>query len=198
MAQQMGLKHYGLDWLPGNKWKNLVYGGSHIEDMPRAPRAGEIMEHTNILRGYDPELFDVIFHIQKDPNVIRDQIIKRGRGARMADFIDYDKNLAVGRLAFGTLAGEPIDLGDGTMMKIRPHEGWGTENLDQMLLEKGIDPSRLSRHEKLLSLHAGKKETGAGWTPYVKNPLSGAQTGLLAASVPLGVGAALAAKHFLH
>lgn len=198
LASQMNLKHYGLDWLPNNKIRNLLSGGSHIEQMPRAPHAGEILEHSNILRGYDPELFDAIVHIQKDPETIKQQIIKRGRGARSADFIDYDKNLAVGRLAFGTLAGDPIDLGEGTYLKLRPREGWGTEKIDEQLSAMGIDPSRLSRHEKLLSLHAGKKETGAGWRPYFKSPFTGLEKGMLAASVPLGIGAALAAKHFLH
>lgn len=198
LAQQMNMKHYGLDWLPHHKIRNLLSGGSHIEQMPRAPHAGEILEHANILRGYDPELFDVIFHIHKDPEVIRQQILNRGRGARNVDFVDYDKNLGVGRLAFSSLAGDPIDLGGGTMMKIRPREGWGTEKLDEQLQGMGIDTSNMTRHEKLLSIHAGKRERGSGWTPYVKNPLSGGQTALLAASVPIGIGAALAAKHYLH
>jgi hypothetical protein len=198
LANQMNLKHYGLDWLPNNKMRNLLSGGAHIEQMPRAPHAGEILEHSNILRGYDPELFDAIIHIQKDPETIKQQITKRGRGAGIGEFMDYDKNLAVGRLAFGTLAGNPIDLGEGTYMKLRPREGWGTEKIDEQLSSMGIDPSKLSRHEKLLSLHAGKKETGAGWVPYFKSPFSGLEKGMLAASVPLGIGAALAAKHFLH
>lgn len=197
LAGQMGLKHYGLDWLPGNKLHSIM-GGGRIEKMPRAPKAGEILEHYNLLRSYDPEVFDVVFHIQKDPETIKKQILGRGRSAGVSTFMDYDKSLGVGRLAFDTLAGETVDLGNGTMMKIRPREGWGGEQIDAQLQAKGIDPSRMSRHEKLLSLHAGKAQTGSGWTPYFKSPFSGGETAAIAGSVPLGVAAALAARKYLH
>ncbi len=76
-------------------------------------------------------------------------------------------------------------------MKIRPREGWGNQ-LDQRLMQSGINPEGLSRHEKLLSLHGGKRTSGAGWTPYVRNPFSGTETLALGASIPLGVMAARA------
>jgi hypothetical protein len=62
----------------------------------------------------------------------------------------------------------------------------------------GIDPTGMTRHQKLLSLHSGKKETGAGWTPYVKNPLSTGETLALGASVPLGMMAARALRRVPH
>lgn len=188
MAQGMGVKHYGLDWMPHARL-HAALGGRNIEKMPRAPRAGEILEHYQLLRSYDPEMFDAVVHMQRDPDVIKKQIIGRGQDAYIADFMDYDKSLGVGRLAFDTLAGDPVDLGNGTMMKLRPAEGWG-DALDQRLVAAGIDPSGLSRHEKLLSLHAGKKTTGAGWTPYLKSPFSPGEAAMLGASVPLGAMAA--------
>jgi hypothetical protein len=196
LAQQLGVKHYGLDWLPGNRWKRFL-GGAHIEDMPRAPRAGEVLEHYNLLRSYDPELFDVALHIRRDPEQIKQQLIQRGRSAGAAAILDYDKASRVGNLAFDTLAGDAIDLGNGVVMKVRPREGWAGEGLDEQLRDLGVNPAGLSRHEKLLSLTEGKRTTGAGWRPYFTNPLSRGEAALTLGAIPIGVGAALAAKRLL-
>lgn len=190
LAQQLGVKHYGLDWRPNMRMHQLM-GGGDIENMPHAPRAGEIVEHQQLLRSYDPELFDAAIHIRRDPATIKQQLLQRGRGARTADLLDYDKSIAVGGLAFDTLGGEMVDLGDGVQLKLRPREGWGN-SLDQQLMQRGIDPNGLSRHEKLLSLHAGERTTGSGWKPYAKNPFTPGETLALGASVPLGIMAAKA------
>jgi hypothetical protein len=191
LASQMGLRHHGLDWRPHMRFHQLM-GGGDIEETPYAPHAGEILEHQQLLRSYDPELFDVAIHIHKDPATIKRQILKRGRGARTHDLLDYDKSIGVGRKAFETLGGDAIDLGGGVMMKVRPQTGWGNA-LDQQLMRSGIDPSGLTRHQKLLSLHSGQRtDSGAGWTPYVKNPFSGIEMAAMGASVPLGIMAARA------
>ena len=190
LAQQMGLRHHGLDWRPHMRAHQLL-GGGDIEKTPYAPHAGEILEHQQLLRSYDPELFDAAIHINRDPATIRQQVLQRGRGARTHDLLDYEKSIDVGNRAFDTLGGDAIDLGGGTMMKIRPQAGWG-DALDQQLAAAGIDASGLSRHEKLLSLHAGQRQTGAGWTPYAKNPFSGGEMAAIGASIPLGVMAARA------
>lgn len=195
LAAQMGLSHYGLDWRPNMKIKQLM-GGGDIETMPYLPRAGEVLEHQQLLRSYEPEAFDVAIHIHKSPEDIKRQVIKRGRGARTADLLDYEKSIDVGRKAFETLGGDAIDLGGGVMMKIRPQGGWG-DALDQRLALGGIDPTGLTRHQKLLSLHSGKREEhGAGWIPYAKNPFSDAETAAIGAAIPLGGMAAKAlARH---
>lgn len=194
LAQQMGLRHHGLDWRPNLRFHQLT-GGGDIEKTPYAPHAGEILEHQQLLRSYDPELFDVAIHIHKDPATIKQQLLKRGRGARTHDLLDYDKSIAVGRKAFETLGGEAIDLGGGAIMKVRPREGWGNQ-LDQQLATSGIDPTGLTRHQKLLSLHSGKREEhGAGWTPYMKSPFTGGETAAIAGSIPLGIMAAKALAH---
>jgi hypothetical protein len=105
--------------------------------------------------------------------------------------MDLDKSLGVAAKGFDTLGGDMIDIGDGVQLKLRPREGWGNA-LDQQLMQAGIDPTGLSRHEKLLSLQEGKRTSGAGWTPYVKNPFSTGETLALGASVPLGIMAAKA------
>lgn len=191
IARQTGMSHYGLDWEPGHAWKSTIGLGRNVESTPHAPRAGEILEHYLLNRTHDPELFDAQIHLRRDPNVIRQQITRRGRSAAASDFMDLDKSLRVADLGFDTLDGDEIDLGNGAVMKLRPREGWGNQ-LDQRLIAAGIDPSGLSRHEKLLTLHNGQRTTGAGWTPYVKNPFTPAQTLALGASVPLGVLAAQA------
>ena len=191
LAHQTGMSHYGLDWEPGNAWKSTIGLGRNVEKTPHAPRAGEIMEHYLLNRTHDPELFDAHIHLRRDPNVIRQQLNQRGNAAYIGDLMDLDKSLGVADLGFDTLDGEEIDLGDGAVMKLRPREGWGNQ-LDQGLHAAGIDPTGLSRHEKLLTLHSGQRTTGAGWTPYVKNPFTPAQTLALGASVPLGVMAARA------
>ncbi len=191
LAQRAGMKHYGLDWEPGNAWKSTIGLGRNVEKMPHAPRAGEILEHYLLNRTHDPDLFDAQIHIRRDPKVIREQLNRRGNAAYIGDMMDLDKSLGVADLGFDTLGGELVDIGDGIQLKLRPREGWGN-GLDQQLMAKGIDPNGLSRHEKLLSLHGGKRTSGAGWTPYVKNPFSTGETLALGASIPLGVMAAKA------
>lgn len=191
IARQTGMSHYGLDWEPGHAWKSTIGLGRNVESTPHPPRAGEILEHYLLNRTHDPELFDAQIHLRRDPNVIRQQITRRGRSAAASDFMDLDKSLRVADLGFDTLDGDEIDLGNGAVMKLRPREGWGNQ-LDQRLTAIGIDPSGLSRHEKLLTLHNGQRTTGAGWTPYVKNPFTPAQTLALGASIPLGAFAARA------
>jgi hypothetical protein len=191
LAQQTGMKHHGLDWEPGNWWKSTVGMGRNIEKMPHPPSAGEITEHYMLNRAYDPELFDAQIHISRDPEDIRSKLIQRGNSAYIGDMMDLHKSLGVADLGFNTLGGETIDIGNGIQMKLRPHEGWGNA-LDQQLQQKGINPEGLSRHEKLLSLHEGKRTSGAGWTPYVKNPYSGGELAAIAGSVPLGIMAAKA------
>jgi hypothetical protein len=191
LAQQTGMSHYGLDWEPGNAWKSTIGLGRNVEKMPHAPRAGEIMEHYLLNRTHDPELFDAQIHLRRNPSVIRQQLNHRGNAAYIGDLMDLDKSLGVADLGFDTLDGDEVDMGDGTVMKLRPHEGWGNQ-LDQRLLAAGVNPEGLSRHEKLLTLHSGQRTTGGGWTPYLKNPLSTGQTLALGASVPLGVMAARA------
>lgn len=194
LASQMGLRHHGLDWRPNLRFHQLM-GGGDIEKTPYAPHAGEILEHQQLLRSYDPELFDAAIHIHKDAAAIKAQVLKRGRSARTHDLLDYDKSIDVGRKAFETLDGDAIDLGGGVMMKLRPQAGWGNQ-LDQRLAAGGIDPSGLTRHQKLLSLYSGKREErGAGWTPYMKNPFSGGETAAIAGSIPLGMLAARALAH---
>lgn len=193
LAQQAGMKHYSLDWEPGNAWKSTIGMGRNVEKMPHAPHAGEVLEHYMLGRTYDPELFDAMVHIHRDPNVLRQQLQHRGHGAYIGDMMDLDKSLGVADLGFNTLGGDAIDLGDGVQMKLRPQDGWGNV-IDQRLMAGGIDPTGMTRHEKLLSLHAGKKTTGAGWTPYVKSPFSGAETAAIGASIPLGMMAARALR----
>ena len=193
LAEQTGMSHYGLDWEPGNAWKSTIGLGRNVEHTPHAPRAGEILEHYLLNRTHDPELFDAQIHLRRDPGQIRNQITHRGRSAYVSDLMDLDKSLAVADLGFDTLGGEEIDLGNGTVMKLRPGEGWG-DQLDRRLTAGGIDPSGLSRHEKLLTLHSGRRTTGGGWTPYLKNPFTPGQTLALGASVPLSVMAARALR----
>jgi len=189
IQQKAGVKHYGLDWLPGNALHSTVGLGRNIEKMPRAPHAGEVLEHYMLGRTYDPELFDAMVHIRRDPEVLKQQLQQRGHGAYIGDTMDLNKSLGVADLGFDTLGGEVIDLGNGVQMKLRPREGWGNA-LDDQLAQRGIDAHDLSRHEKLLSLHAGQRTTGAGWTPYAKNPFSTGETLALGASIPLGIMAA--------
>lgn len=191
LAQQTGMRHHGLDWRPNLRFHQLM-GGGDIEKMPYTPHAGEILEHQQLLRSYDPSQFDAAIHIVRDPETIRQQVLQRGRGARAHDLLDYEKSIDVGRRAFDTLGGDAIDLGGGTLMKLRPQAGWG-DALDQQLTAAGIDATGLSRHQKLLSLHSGRREDhGAGWTPYVKSPFTDDETATIAATGPLGVMAAKA------
>jgi hypothetical protein len=190
LAQEMGLHHKSLDYRP-NLRLNQMMGGADVENMPMKPDPGEVLEHHQLLRTYDPESYDVAIHILKNSDALRQQLINRGRGARAADMVDLDKSIDVGRRAFDSLGGDVIDIGDGVMMKVRPQEGWG-HLLDDQLAQAHIDPTGLSRHEKLLSLNAGHAVHGAGWVPYQKNPFSQKDQDKLRDSMSLGATAARA------
>jgi hypothetical protein len=188
LAQEMGLQHHGLDWRPHAGLHQLL-GGGDVERMPYTPHAGDVLEHQQLLRSYDPSAFDVAIHINRAPEQIKQQIIQRGRDARMADLLDYDKSIAVGNRSFDTLGGDAVDLGGGVMMKIRPEAGWG-DALDQQLAAAGIDGNGLSRHEKLLSLQANQRTTGAGWLPYTRNPFDQDEMNKLRGAAGVGMQAA--------
>jgi hypothetical protein len=188
LAQEMGLHHQGLDWRP-NAGLHQLLGGGDIERMPYTPHAGDVLEHQQLLRSYDPSAFDVAIHINRAPEQIKQQIIQRGRDARMADLLDYDKSIAVGNRAFDTLGGDAVDLGGGVMMKMRPDTGWG-DALDQQLAQANIDPTGLSRHEKLLSLQGGRRTMGSGWAPYIRNPFDADEMNKLRGAALTGMQAA--------
>ena len=191
VAQRSGMRHHGLDWEPGNWWKSTVGMGRNVEATPHAPQAGEILEHYMLGRTHNPELFDAMVHIRKDPEVIKQQLRSRGNAAYISDMMSLEKSLGVAALGFDTLDGDAIHIGDGVEMKLRPKTGWG-HGLEHQLMMKGINPEGLTRHERLLSLHEGARTTGAGWTPYVKNPFTPGESVALGASVPLGIMAARA------
>jgi hypothetical protein len=188
LAQEMGLHHQGLDWRP-NAGLHQLLGGGDVERMPYTPHAGDVLEHQQLLRSYDPSAFDVAIHINRAPEQIKQQIIQRGRDARMADLLDYDKSIAVGNRAFDTLGGDAVDLGGGVMMKVRPDTGWG-DALDQQLAQANIDPTGLSRHEKLLSLQGGRRTMGSGWAPYIRNPFDADEMNKLRGAALTGMQAA--------
>jgi hypothetical protein len=190
LAQEMGLHHKSLDYRP-NLRINQMLGGGDVEKMPMRPEPGDVLEHHQLLRAYDPEAYDVAIHLLRNPDTLRQQLIQRGRGARAADIMDLDKSIDVGRRAFESLGGDAVDLGEGTMMKIRPQEGWG-HGLDDQLSQAHIDPTGLSRHEKLLSLNAGHAMHGSGWLPYMRSPLSQEDTDKIKSTIPLGAAAASA------
>jgi hypothetical protein len=181
------MKHYSLDWAKHKNLKNMM-GGGGLEKVIHPPHAGEITEHHLLLRNLDPEMYDAAIHIKKDPATIKKQLMTRGRNAALPTVFDYDKSIGVGDLAFDKLQGDQIDLGNGILMKLRnPDSGWGQEQLDTDLQAKGIDPSGLTRHQKLQSEFTGKKQTGSGWLPYVKSPFSPLQMAGIAAAVPAGI-----------
>jgi len=87
--------------------------------MPRAPRAGEILEHYNLLRSYDPELFDAVFHIAKDSQTNKKQLLNCGRPAVVSTVMDYDKSIAV---ADG-------GMDDAALMQVAGHAHYGTTKI---------------------------------------------------------------------
>lgn len=192
ISAQTGMSNYSLDWEPGRWWKSTIGLGADVEKMPRIPKGGEILEHYMLNRAYNPEAFDAMIHIRRDPEVIRQQLLKRGRGAFTSEMMDLKKSLGVAALGFDTLDGDSIDLGNGVEMKIRPEKGWG-DALEKRLEAAGIDHRGLSRHEKILSLHEGQKTHGVGWTPYVKSPFTEQEQGVLERLLPTGLAAARAA-----
>jgi hypothetical protein len=150
-----------LDWLP------LSIIGRRVDRAKIIP--GAVYEQTHVLRQADPEDFDYVVHLDKPQSELEARLMQRGR-AGASHFLNYDKLRDSLRVAFGALGGELHEIEPGVYLKARPASGWGAaDRLKRKLVEKGIDPTGLSREQQILSLVEGRRATGRGALPYIRH-----------------------------
>lgn len=113
-------------------------------------RPGMIADQKRVMSELDPDMFDAVIRLDRDPSRINEQLINRGRGAWQADLLDNGRSQRVLNKAFDASGGEALDMGDGVAMKFRPEEGFGLgAALDADLGRMGIKADGMSQFEKL-------------------------------------------------
>lgn len=150
-------------------------------------KPGLIAEQTHLLNQVDPDKFDAIIHLDKPMKQVKDQILKRGRGAGQLDVYDYDKLHDAIQTGFHHTAGDAHEVVPGIRVKMRPSTGFQADNmLNKSLAEKGIDSTGMTRQQKILSTSTGSHQGSSGVLPYVRTGNVAAGAGILGAGGVVG------------
>jgi len=113
-------------------------------------RRGMMYDQKRVTTELDPDIFDAVIKLKRDPERIKQQLYGRGRGAWQADLMDMDRSQAVLDRSFDLSRGNALEVGDGVALKLRPQEGFGLrEALDADLATKGVRPDGMSQLQKL-------------------------------------------------
>ena len=152
-------KKTGLEWKTLN-WKDLEY--------PYFFQEGRIYENIRLLRTQDVDNFDLIIYIDCPIDTAIRRVMQRDRDGILLDFFDFPKLKEIGDLAFDTIAGEEIGIGESDVkIKFRPNYGYrDMEKLKSRLAAMGRDVEGLSKEELLFGYCYGKPQRGIA--PYVK------------------------------
>lgn len=151
LARELGIKSVELDDLT----KGLRPAANTLEEtfgtaQNNLLKPGLIAEQKRVMTELDPDMFDAVIRLDRDPARIREQLISRGRGAWQSDLLDNDKSQKVLNYAFDNIKGDAFDAGDGVALKLRPAEGFGLkEKLHADMASRGIDPGEASQFENI-------------------------------------------------
>lgn len=130
---------------------------------------GTIYEQSHLLSGVDPDKFDLIVNLEKSPELIRKQLLERGRGAYQADLYDYPKFQRGVRSAFENTRGNVHNISDVTAAKFRPAGGFQQEAvLNEVLKAKGVNAQGLNRQAQVIAAAEGKRQALPGVLPYLR------------------------------
>ena len=114
------------------------------------------MPHTTNL-----DQFDAVIHLSRDVDVVNKQIMKRGKGAWQADYVNYPRLQGQIRESFDALGGFQVNMGGGTQLKVRPRGGTFESAAGRLKRAKelGLDLEkfkRMSQSKQIQSLERGK------------------------------------------
>lgn len=155
-----------------------------INDMPR----GTIYDQTHLLNRVDPDKFDMLIRLYRNPALIKEQLRSRGRGAHQWELYNYPKIHRAIEEGFKSGKGVVEDIAPGVQIKMRPPTGFQSETaVRDKLREMGIDPTRMDREQVITSL-ATATRTFPGLVPYIR-------WGRIGASAAGLGGAGLAGEH---
>jgi hypothetical protein len=179
LSKEMGMTHVYLDDIGKSlSGRDLV---THMAKNP--PTAGKIYEQTHLLNQINPDKFDVIIRMAKEPQRIKEQLKVRKRGAFQWDILDYPKLHESIRSAFTRTSGETIVPVRGVQLKVKPKGGFKADaHLDAHLKTLGIDSKGMARQDKVIAAVTGSKPSLPGLLPFIKKDI------ILQAAAKTGVG----------
>lgn len=158
---------------------------------------GHLYEQTHLLHRVEPDKFDVMIHVDVPVAEATKRLHARGRGAWQSDVYDLDKMQKTISTAFNETAGAAKEVAPGIKMKIKPPGGFkADETLNAGLKNKGIDPSHMSRQQKVVTQATGNKHYRKGRLAFLKPSTVGqAAAGVLGGATLGGTGAYIYKKH---
>ena len=158
---QLGIKNLSLDKARGGGYKGKkavrYLKDKHEGIMP----GGHVLEQTFMPHTTNLDQFDAVIHLSRDVGVVNKQIMKRGKGAWQADYVNYPRLQGQIRESFDSLGGLTTNMGGGTQLKVRP-KGGTFESVAGRLKrarELGLDLDkfkRMSQSKQVQSLEKGK------------------------------------------
>jgi len=154
LAQQLGFKdaftRKGTQVLAGKQIPGHIAAQKNL--------APGIYEQTHLLNRVNPDKFDIIIRMHKDPATIKKQIMTRGRGAAQWDLVNYPKFHRSIEEGVKNTKGKILKPAGNIDMKIKPEGGFQADKLlDTALKRQGVDPSGLSREAKIYASMKGGK-----------------------------------------
>lgn len=184
LEQRLGVKNLSLDKAPSGGLRGDRATRYLARDHGGQVPAGSILEQTYLPHSADLDQFDAVIHLQRDTPDVLSSILKRGKGAHQADYVNYSvlkDQIAEG---FNALQGRTLSRGGRATIKVRP-EG-GTFNAAQGRLERarqlGLDVerfSRLTQAQQLDSLARKKIKSTYGVTSSYRRGRLAADAGLI-------------------
>lgn len=163
LSEELGMPHMIMDDV-GKSWKGRDLA-KYVAENPLPP--GLIAEQTHLLTQVDPDQFNSVVYLRKPIEGVVKQMNKRGRGAWQTDLYDYpaiDKALSKG---YETLDAPEVQINPTVRMKTRQGESFHADAaLDKELLGLGMDPSNMTREQKVISAALGKRVRLGGTLPY--------------------------------
>lgn len=117
---------------------------------------GIVYEQSHLLNIADPDKFDFIIQLTRPTKEIFKSLKERERGSVQRHILDYPRLKKAISYAFRTLPGKNLSPESGVNIKRRPEEGFKQrEMLDRTLKRMGVDPSKMSREEKIYRITGG-------------------------------------------
>jgi len=166
LEKETGLGRLHLD--PYVRARDL-YGSRKAYGLGSKGFEPSVIEQSHLINRVNPDKFDVVVHMSKDPKVVKKQLFSRGRGAQQADLYDDKKLRKALRASFDSMEGKAFSPAPGVEVKLKAQGGFKSEQrLADSLRRKGIDPEGMTRQQMVISEGTGKKEWLDGILPFLK------------------------------
>lgn len=116
---------------------------------------GSIYEQTYLVPTVDPDRFDAMVYLHRDPEDIYAGLLKRQRGAGMRHFVDYPLLDSVIRSGYEETSGRSVSPQKGVHIKIKPYYGYKADKkIDKALVKRGIPKENIPGMTRLEKLYA--------------------------------------------